>query len=103
MGSGGVTVPSGEEDPLTFTVFALPQDLTPLYLEFATTYESVEKTWKLNLTKDGTAINFGQCKKHRIFGLELPNNEWLITYSEDGMTVEEWVVKDDNNQTLIVE
>ena len=104
MGSDGVTVPAGADaDPLVFTVFALPNTLNQLYLQFSTTSNGTDKTWKLDLKKNSNYIEFGPCIKHRIFGLELPTGQWKITYSEAGMTVEEWTIDPDNNQTLVVE
>ena len=102
------TIPAGPSaTPLVFTVFALPDDLGNLYVEFNTTTGGVDKTWKLDLKKKENnelkSIDFAAGKKHRIYGLMLPTNEWLITYSDLGMTVETWIIDPDNNQTVVIE
>ena len=106
MGAGK-DIPSGDDevDPLVFTVFALPRTLSNLRIEIEATYSSgAKKTWKLDLSKsNGTTINFTACSKHRLTGLLLPGGEWLITFADGGMTVEEWITNSDNNQTMVVE
>ena len=80
-----VVIPSGAaDDPLVFTVFALPRDMENLYLELNTTSDGVDRTWKLALSKkdandDFQPIKFGACMKHRIYGLVLPSGELLIS------------------------
>ena len=106
--SSPVTIPAGETaDPLVFTVFALPRTQSNLYIQFNTTSEDGDKTWKLNLTKKDAndvfkPIDFAAGKKHRIYGLMLPTQEWLIIYKDAGMTVEEWII-DGNDQEFVVE
>ena len=78
------TIPAGATaSPLVFTVFALPDNLRDLYVEFNTTTGGAAKTWKLDLKKkendDLKPINFAACKKHRIYGLALPTGELLIS------------------------
>lgn len=106
MGAGK-DIPSGDDevDPLVFTVFALPRTLSNLRIEIEATYSSgAKKTWKLDLSKsNGTTINFTACSKHRLTGLLLPGGEWLITFADGGMTVEEWITNSDNNQTMVIE
>lgn len=90
--SSPVTIPAGDTaDPLVFTVFALPRTLSNLYIQFNTVdTDGVEKSWKLDLTKKGEdnefhPIDFAACKKHRIYGLALPN-AWqfkVITIDEE--------------------
>ena len=58
---------------LTFTVFALPQDLTNLKIRF----DLADGTFRaLDLKKDGAFINFPACKKHRITGIAMPHTTW---------------------------
>lgn len=105
------SIPSGDADSLVFTVFALPDNLSNLYVEFTTSTDGeANRTRKLYLSKkDANNVNvfkpitFGACRKHRIYGLMLPTNEWLITYSDLGMTVETWIIDPDNNQTVVIE
>ena len=101
MSSSPKTIPSGDADPLVFTVFAVPDNLSNLYIKFTTTTDGSERTWRLALNKNDSPITFGACKKHRIYGLQLPTEEWKITYAEAGMVVEEWTIG--NDQTFVVE
>lgn len=101
MSSSPKAIPSGDADPLVFTVFAVPDNLSNLYVKFTTTTDGSERTWRLALNKNGSPITFGACKKHRIYGLQLPTEEWKITYAEAGMVVEEWTIG--NDQTFVVE
>lgn len=102
------TIPAEDtEDPLVFTIFALPRTQSNLYIQFNTTSEDGDKTWKLDLKKKDAngvyqPIDFTACTKHRIYGLMLPTKEWLIIYKDSGMTVEEWII-DGNDQTIVVE
>ena len=98
-----VVIPSETDSPLVFTVFALPSDMEKLYLQFNTTTDGVDRTLTLHLKKNNQYITFGACKKHRIYGLLLPTDEWKITYAEEGMEVEEWIVSNDNDQTFVIE
>ena len=98
-----VVIPSETDSPLVFTVFALPSDMKKLYLQFNTTTDGVDRTLTLHLKKNNQYITFGACKKHRIYGLLLPTDEWKITYAEEGMEVEEWIVSNDNDQTFVIE
>ena len=83
-----VTIPAGgdEVEPLVFTVFALPRTQSNLYIQFNTVdSDGVEKSWKLDLKKNDAFIDFAACKKHRIYGLALPN-AWqfkVITIDEE--------------------
>lgn len=79
------TIPAGPSaTPLVFTVFALPDLLRDLYVEFNTTTGGAAKTWKLDLKKKDSnnvlqPISFAAGKKHRIYGLALPTGELLIS------------------------
>ena len=90
-----VVIPSGAaDDPLVFTVFALPRDMKNLYLELNTTSDGVDRTWKLALSKkdandDFQPIKFGACMKHRIYGLMLPTG-WNFKYITLEGKVIEW-------------
>ena len=96
------TIPAGSSaTPLVFTVFALPDSLRNLYVEFNTTTGGAAKTWKLDLSKkdandDYQPIEFGACKKHRIYGLVLPNGELLIS-----VNTAPWVAGDEFAYTTI--
>ena len=77
-------IPAGSSaTPLVFTVFALPDTLRDLYVEFNTTTGGAAKTWKLDLKKKENnelkSIDFAAGKKHRIYGLALPTGELLIS------------------------
>lgn len=104
--SSPVTIPAGDTaDPLVFTVFALPRTLSNLYIQFNTVdSDGVEKSWKLNLTKKGEdnnfhPIDFAACKKHRIYGLMLPNG-WNFKYITLEGNVIDWKdVKESNLDT----
>lgn len=73
---------ASENKDLTFTVLALPQDFSNLHVEFT---KSTGDTRKLALKKadsetaTGEYITFTKCRKHRIYGLALPNGELLIS------------------------
>ena len=96
----GQTAPGANENKpdLTFTVLALPQAFDKLHVEFT---KSTGETRKLALkyadkeTEDGEItpgedVNFAACRKHRIYGLALPNGEMLISVG-----TAPWVAGDD--------
>jgi hypothetical protein len=91
----GQTAPGANENKpdLTFTVLALPQDFNKLHVEFT---KSTGATRKLALkyadseTAVGDYVNFAACRKHRIYGLALPNGEMLISVG-----TAPWVAGDD--------
>lgn len=63
-------------DYVTFTVFALPEDIEGLYLEFhlGENGEEIQKAYlKQKVTENGTEttkdITFGKCKKHNLRGI----------------------------------
>lgn len=64
---------------LTFTVFALPVDITSLKITF-TGDEIGTRTLALN-DGNGAPLNFTACKKYRIYGLSFPN--FLVAQGED--------------------
>ena len=74
----GTTIAKGS--PVTFTILALPQDLTNLTLEFNVTIGETAATRKLALTKNGSPITFNGLSKHRIYGLAMPGNNWNFKY-----------------------
>ena len=72
---------------LNFTVFALPQNLTNLTLRFYVKDGDQTVTRSLKLTKDGSFIPFTGCKKHRIYGIAMPDGMWRFKLDP---LVEEW-------------
>ena len=69
-----------------FTVLALPETLDDLSITFqaksdvnATTYTS--RTLKLK--RNNAYISFPACAKHRIYGLALNVNDWIVAAGED--------------------
>lgn len=75
----------------TFTVLALPQNLTDLTIEFNVTIGGNAAVRKLALNQNGSPIVFNGLSKHRIYGLAMPGDFWQVTIQSD---VNEWVVKD---------
>lgn len=84
-----VNLPDGTQitttDQLTFTVFALPQDITGMTLEF---YNGDNLIATGNLKKDGKDFTFAACKKHRIYGLAVPGGKWHLYLEAD---VLDWI------------
>lgn len=82
----GQSAPAASENKdLTFTVLALPRDLSGLSVTFALAGSgtTVTRTLKLN-DKNGNPVSFTGAgenggKKHRIYGLVLSNGELLIS------------------------
>lgn len=70
---------------LTFTVFAVPQDVVGLSLEFSLS-DGTKRT--ATLKKNGEAITFGACEKNRIYTLAIPEGEWHLYLEAD---VQEWI------------
>lgn len=73
------------DNPLTFTVFALPRnygtnDNDGLTISFTTAYGKT-KTMELK-SRSGSWLPFYACCKHRIIGLGIPNDDWTYTMSE---------------------
>lgn len=87
----GVSFPTGTTitptKELHFTVFALPQDLTDLTLCFYVKDGDQTVTRSLKLTKNGSPIPFDGCKKHRIYGIAMPDGMWRFKLDP---LVEEW-------------
>jgi len=93
MNLTGQTAGVGEEGELTFTVLALPQEFGKLRVKF-TTSEGNSRSLALKYSESATQhtpntyITFAPGKKHRIYGLALPNGELLISVGtapwEDG-------------------
>lgn len=60
---------------LTFTVFALPQDLTNLQIRF----DLADGTFRsLELKQNGAPITFTAGKKHRLLGIAMPDQPWIF-------------------------
>ena len=74
----GKSAPAASTDAdLSFTILALPQDLTDLSVSF-TTAAGITRKLALNYA-NGTPITFDARSKHRIYGLILSNGELLIS------------------------
>lgn len=78
---------AGDAKTLNFTVFALPQDQTDLTLCFYVKDGDQTVTRSLKLTKNGSPIPFDGCKKHRIYGIAMPDGMWRFKLDP---LVEEW-------------
>ena len=65
----------GPDAPYTFTFFALPQDLKDLELVFDI---QNAQSRHLALKKNGQYLTFSACKKHRIYGLQMPDGTWTL-------------------------
>lgn len=65
---------------MTVTLFALPQQLTDLVLSitYQDNSQSAPVTRTLGLSQNGKYIKFDACKKHRIYGLEMPDGTWKL-------------------------
>ena len=88
------TFPNGttvtKDATLTFTVFALPTDINKLQLKFyssETDYHIATLKTKVNGVQSD-AITFDACRKHKIYGLALPEGEWHVYLEAD---VQEWL------------
>lgn len=99
FGASGYTIT--KDNPLTFTVFALPQtygtdDANGLTISFTTDY-GLTKTLALK-TATGSWVRFDGGKKYRITGLTIPNDDWSysltdlepLTLTYAGATDEDW-------------
>lgn len=77
---------------VTFTVFAQPQTFNDLKISLDINVSGSAQTRSLKLTKDGTGVEFGACKKHRLKGVALPGELWNIYYKP--VTVDKWIPLD---------
>lgn len=89
------------ETSVTFTVFALPQNIVGLKLKIYVEIDDEETSFTGTLRKDGEPITFGMCEKHRIKGVAIPGELWKIYFQPGILTADEWVETDETN--LIVE
>ncbi len=84
------TIKNGE--PKSFTLFALPQELTDISIYFADKDGETTRTRVLNLKdKDGNALKFAAGHKYRIYGLKLPGNQYQFFLALNGI-VQDWVI-----------
>ena len=86
--------PSGtkvtKDTELTFTVFALPVDVVKLKLRFYindTDYQSATLKKKVDgvLTDE---VTFDACRKHKVYGLAIPDGQWHLYLEAD---VLDWI------------
>lgn len=89
-----ITFPEGtkvsETDQVTFTVFALPQDMKNLTAIFTIKdINGVESTKKLSLKTGGDFLTFAGCKKHKIGVLAIPTGWKFKTITLD-LKVLDW-------------
>lgn len=105
-GSATFTLPTGtkvdKSSSVTFTVFALPQNIVGLKLKIYVGIDDETTSFTGTLKKDGNPITFGMCEKHRIKGVAIPGNLWKIYYQPGIVTADEWI-EADSETTLIVE
>lgn len=79
-----------KDTELTFTVFALPVDVVKLKLKFYvndTDYQSATLKKKVDgvLTDE---VTFDACRKHKIYGLAIPDGQWHLYLEAD---VLDWI------------
>ena len=87
-----------ENNALTFTVFALPRDITNLTLELHMG-ENGEDVRKGVLKQSGNALTFGECEKHRIKGILVEGNYEFSVLNFDFTTLWEDVSSKDYPQS----
>ena len=75
-----------KDEELTFTVFALPVDVVKLKLKFYTNDTDYQSA-TLKSKADGENITFDACRKHKIYGLAIPDGQWHLYLEAD---VTEW-------------
>ena len=86
-----------KDTELTFTVFALPVDVVKLKVKFYTNdtdYQSATLKKKVNNVMTDE-VTFDACRKHRIYGLAIPDGQWHLYLEAD---VTEW-----EKETLSIE
>ncbi len=73
--------------PKSFTIFAMPQELTDLSIYFADKdADNTTRTRVLHLNdKDGNALKFAAGHKYRIHGLKLPGNQYQFFLTLNGI------------------
>ena len=78
-------------NPKSFTLFAIPADMTDISVYFSDLGEdNVTRTRVLKLnSSDGTAVKFEGGKKYRIHGLKLPGDQFKFFLTINGI-VQEW-------------
>jgi hypothetical protein len=75
-----------KDTELTFTVFALPVDVVKLKVKFYTNDTDYQSA-TLKSKADGENIKFDACRKHKIYGLAIPDGQWHLYLEADVM---EW-------------
>lgn len=76
-----------KDETLTFTVFALPVDVVGLKLKFYTSDTDYQSA-TLKSKTDGYNIKFDACRKHKIYGLAIPDGQWHLYLEAD---VLDWI------------
>ena len=86
----GTTVTNETGKTLTFTVFALPVDVNKLQLRFYSN-DTDYQVATLKKKEGGEAtdeITFAACRKHKIYGLAVPDGTWHVYLEAD---VLDWI------------
>ena len=92
--SGTTITPSNE---VSFTLLALPDDLTNLYLEVTYDVSGTPITKTLQLKQSGSYMSFDGCKKHRITGLAFDGGaNWRLTVNGEALPWD----REDGNTTF---
>ena len=76
-----------KDTELTFTVFALPADVVKLKVKFYTNDTDYQSA-TLKSKADGENIKFDACRKHKIYGLAIPDGQWHLYLEAD---VLDWI------------
>ena len=76
-----------KDTELTFTVFALPVDVVGLKLKFYTSDTDYQSA-TLKSKTDGDKITFDACRKHKVYGLAIPDGQWHLYLEAD---VLDWI------------
>ena len=76
-----------KDTELSFTFFALPVDVVGLKVKFYTNDTDYQSA-TLKSKEDGYNIKFDACRKHKIYGLAIPDGQWHLYLEAD---VLDWI------------